>query len=247
MNDIRARVNEVVTDPLVAERLQPWYRWQCKRPGFHDDYLGTFNRSNVTLVDTSRDGIEKFTQRGVVVGHTEYKLDCLIMATGFEALMPYVDLIGFDPAGINGRKLSEHWNQGVRTLHGLATDSFPNFFLVGSNPQTAAAVNAVHLLDEQATHVAYIISAMVNRGSTSIVPNSSSVDRYVDEILEDPRTEALVHFYAECTPGYYNSEGQARNSEQLFLGARYADGPLAYYDLLAQWRAEGDLSGMIVS
>jgi len=53
MNQIRARVDATVTDKATAEALKPWYRQFCKRPTFNDDYLPTFNRPNVTLVDTS--------------------------------------------------------------------------------------------------------------------------------------------------------------------------------------------------
>ena len=84
MEEIRARVEEVVEDPAVAEALKPWYRQFCKRPCFHDDYLPTFNRPNVTLVDTQGRGVEQITEKGVVVDGEEIELDCLIFATGFE-------------------------------------------------------------------------------------------------------------------------------------------------------------------
>ena len=48
MNFIRARAEDVVKDPSVAESLKPWYRQFCKRPCFHDEYLDTYNRDNVT-------------------------------------------------------------------------------------------------------------------------------------------------------------------------------------------------------
>jgi hypothetical protein len=51
-------------------------------------------------------------------------------------------------------------------------------------------------------------------------------------------------FFAECTPGYYNAEGKATRSEDLFAGARYGKGPLAYYDVLRRWRESETLPGM---
>jgi cyclohexanone monooxygenase len=45
------------------------------------------------------------------------------------------------------------------------------------------------------------------------------------------------------TPGYYNAEGKAESSADLFIGGRYGDGPLAYYDLLHRWAADGQLDG----
>ena len=68
MEQIRARVDAIVNDPTTAEALKPYYRQFCKRPCFHDEYLDTFNRPNVTLVDTEGTGVERITEGGVVVG-----------------------------------------------------------------------------------------------------------------------------------------------------------------------------------
>ena len=85
MNRIRARVDDVVADAEIAEALKPWYRQFCKRPTFNDDYLDTFNRPNVTLVDTSPShGVERITEHAVVANGVEYEVDCIIYATGFE-------------------------------------------------------------------------------------------------------------------------------------------------------------------
>ena len=78
MNQVRSRVDEIVTDPQVAEALKPWYRQFCKRPCFHDEYLQTFNRPNVTLVDNDGQGVDRITENAVVVGGVEYEIDCLI-------------------------------------------------------------------------------------------------------------------------------------------------------------------------
>ncbi|MGE0829588.1 MAG: flavin-containing monooxygenase, partial [Hyphomonadaceae bacterium] len=118
MNEIRARIDNVVKDPETAEALKPWYRWPCKRPCFHDDYLEAFNSPNTKLVDTHGIGIERFTENAVVVDGKAYEVDCLIFATGFESVANYVHLIGFDIVGREGVKLSEHWGKYVRTLYG---------------------------------------------------------------------------------------------------------------------------------
>ena len=77
MEEIRARVDSIVTDAATAEALKPWYGYFCKRPCFHDEYLQAFNRDNVTLVDTHGLGVEQITADGVVVDGVEYPLDCL--------------------------------------------------------------------------------------------------------------------------------------------------------------------------
>ncbi|MCU1691868.1 MAG: monooxygenase [Frankiales bacterium] len=238
MNALRERVTDEVEDPATALALQPWYRWWCKRPGFHDDYLTSFNRPNVTLVDTEGRGVERFTETGVVIAGTAYEVDCLVFATGFEAGISYQHLTGFEITG-RERPLSEHWGAGVRTLYGLTTDGFPNLFFVGSNVQTAAAVNAVHILDEQAKYIAHVMSEMREQGMLTIEPRSADIDAYVDEIRTHPKNLANFEFYQQCTPGYFNAEGRASKLEDLFSGGRYGDGPLAYYELLRGLRADG--------
>ena len=81
MEEIRARVGSIVQDPETAEALKPYCRQFCKRPCFHNEYLETFNRPNVELVDTHGKGVERITKKGVVVDGREYELDCLIYAS----------------------------------------------------------------------------------------------------------------------------------------------------------------------
>ncbi len=246
MNDLRERVDNVVTDPEVAEALKPYYRWFCKRPGFHDDYLEAFNRPNVKLIDTRGQGIEAFTKNEVVVNGEQYEVDCVVFATGFEAGIHYTRLTGFDLYGRDGTPLSQHWRERVRSLHGLMTDKFPNCFFMGGNQHSASALNAVHLLDEQAIQISYIISEMQHRELAAIEPSVAAVEDYSAAIRTAPENAALVDFYSTCTPGYYNSEGKVKTSEDLFLGARYGPGAMAFYEMLANWRKSGDFPGMEV-
>ena len=58
MEQVRARAESIVEDPETAEALKPYYRQFCKRPCFHDEYLPTFNRSNVVLVNTDGRGAD---------------------------------------------------------------------------------------------------------------------------------------------------------------------------------------------
>lgn len=247
MNRLRERVTNVVRDPSTAEGLKAWYSWRCKRPCFHDDYLEAFNRPNVTLVDTQGRGAERITQRGVVSAGTEYPVDCIIFATGFEAGISYARLTGFEIFGRDSLALSEHWRSGVRTLHGMSTDKFPNCFFMGGNQQTAAATNAVQLLDEQAMHIAYVLRTVKAESQDYIEATPDAVNEYVHLIRTSPKNIAQVAFYQRCTPGYYNAEGKAKKSEDIFLGGRYGDGPMPYYEMLERWRAAGQLEGMSVA
>ena len=245
MNRVRARVDSIVKDKATAEALKPWYRYLCKRPGFHDEYLDAFNRPNVSLVDTGGRGVEGLSEKGVLVDGVEYPVDCLIFATGFEAALSYIELIGFEIHGRNGVALTEHWRNGVRTLHGLTTDEFPNCFLMGGNQQSATAFNTVYLLDEQAMHVAYIYRTMRARGITRIEPSAGAVNAYVKVIRSSSLGDSLLDFYADCTPGYFNMEGRAKKAEDIFFGGRYGDGPIAFFKMLEAWQAEGTMPGLV--
>jgi cyclohexanone monooxygenase len=118
MNQVRARVDATVKDPKTAEALKPWYRQFCKRPTFNDDYLPTFNRPNVTLVDTLGRGVDRVTETGLVFDNIAYEVDCIIFATGFEVGTAYTRRSGFEVYGRDGRKLTDYWSSGLRTLHG---------------------------------------------------------------------------------------------------------------------------------
>ena len=240
MNQVRARVDAMVNDPATAAALKPWYRQFCKRPCFHDEYLPTYNRPNVHLVDTHGQGVERMTQTGVVANGQEYPIDCLIFATGFEVGTSYTRRAGYDIVGRDGMTLSEHWADGLRTLHGLTTHGFPNCFFLGFT-QTAITISVPQALNEQANHVAHIVSQTRNRGHAVLEPTAQAEAAYVDEIRSLMRVGQ--RFYEECTPGYYNSEG-AKGNRTGFFSEMYGAGPLKFFDKLEAWRAEGRMEGL---
>jgi cyclohexanone monooxygenase len=240
MNQIRARVDTIVKDPATAEALKPWYRQFCKRPCFHDEYLQTYNRPNVTLVDTDGKGVERLTSRGVVAGGREYDVDCLIFATGFEVGTAFTRRAGYDIVGRDRRTLSQHWSEGLRTFHGLHSHGFPNCFFLGFT-QTAVTINVPHALDVQARHVAYLLSEARARGRPVVEATAAAEREYVEEVHRLARLGE--RFYAECTPGYYNSEG-APGNRHGFFSDMYGAGPLRFFELLETWREDGRLEGL---
>ena len=239
MNQVRARVDAIVNDPATAAALKPWYRQFCKRPCFHDEYLQTYNRPNVTLVDTHGRGVERLTEGGVVANGREYGLDCLIFATGFEVGTSYTRRAGYDIVGRGGVTLSEHWADGLRTLHGLTSHGFPNCFFLGFT-QTAITISVPQALNEQANHVAHIVSAVRARGVGVLEPTAEAEEAYVQEIRSLARLGR--RFYEECTPGYYNSEGETENRKGFFSDM-YGAGPLRFFEVLKAWR-EADMPGL---
>lgn len=239
MEEIRARVDEIVTDRATAEALKPWYGYFCKRPCFHDEYLQTFNRDNVTLVDTRGRGVERITESAVVVDGAGYDLDCLIFATGFEVGTDYCRRTGFELIGRDGMTLTERWRDGVRTFQGLYANGFPNCF-IESIAQAGLTVNFPYLLDVQATHVAWIIAWALQRGVTEVEVSASAEAAWVDTVVR--RSVATAERAKTCTPGYYNREGMA--DAKTRQGSFFFGAPTEYADILQEWRAKGDMAGL---
>ncbi|MFP6605266.1 MAG: NAD(P)/FAD-dependent oxidoreductase [Myxococcota bacterium] len=239
MEQIRARADAIVEDSVTAEALKPYYRQFCKRPCFHDEYLQAFNSPNVTLVDTQGRGVERVTERGVVVDGQEYELDCLIYATGFEVGTSYTRRCGYELIGKGGQSLTEKWSDGVSTFHGMHIRGFPNCFIM-SNVQSGFTVNFPHALNEQSKHIAYIIQhALENEVGTLEASEEAEAD-WVRTIIEKAR--GGLSFLEECTPGYYNNEGQPgeRNGQNGFYGG----GSIEFFKLLKDWRDKGGLEGL---
>jgi cation diffusion facilitator CzcD-associated flavoprotein CzcO len=240
MNEIRDRVSSIVSDPKTAEALKPWYGQWCKRPTFNDEYLPTFNRANVKLVDTKGKGVDRVTENAVVVDGVEYEVDCLIFATGFEVGTAYTRRAEFEVYGRNGLPLSDYWAKGMKTHHGFLSHGFPNLFHMGLT-QTGLAPNFTYMLEGQATHIAHVINEVKDREGRSVEPTPAAEVEWVKIVMApSPMTE----YQNICTPGYYNGEGQ--NAHQGFLDSQYPEGAVRFYEMLAHWREQGDLEGLIV-
>ncbi|OBF91778.1 monooxygenase [Mycobacterium sp. 852002-51163_SCH5372311] len=238
MEEIRARVDELVSDRATAEALKPWYGYFCKRPCFHDEYLQTFNRDNVALVDTRGRGVDRITESGVVVDGASYEIDCLIFATGFEVGTEYCRRTGFELIGRGGATLTERWRDGVRTFQGLCANGFPNCF-IESIAQAGLTVNFPYLLDVQATHAAWIIAWALENGATEVEASVDAEAAWVETVLA--RSALTAERARTCTPGYYNREGRA--DAKTRQGSFFFGGPTEYADILAAWRRQGDFTG----
>jgi cyclohexanone monooxygenase len=239
MEQIRARVDAIVQDPRTRDALKPYYRQFCKRPCFHDEYLQTFNRPNVTLVDTEGRGVDRITEKGVVVAGVEYELDCLIFATGFEVGTEYARRAGYEIHGRDGLSLTQKWADGVATLHGMHSRSFPNCFIL-SPVQSGFTVNFPHLLNEQSKHLAYIVKHALDNGVQSVEASQEAEDEWVATIVRLARFGR--DFLEQCTPGYYNNEG--KSAELSGQNGFYGGGSVEFFRILREWRAAGGLQGL---
>ncbi len=239
MEQIRSRVDTIVTDPATADALKPWYRQFCKRPCFHDDYLQAFNRPNVSLVHTDGRGVDAITPEGVIVGKREYAVDCLIYATGFEVGTDYTRRAGYDVVGSRGASLSEYWRGGMRSLHGMHVHGFPNMFVLG-HTQGGFTVNYHHLLEESSGHLCHILRYAIDHDLSTVEATAEGEAEWLVTLVESARD--IRSFQEQCTPGYYNNEGQPAVGG--FLGSSYGNGPMPFFQLLADWRDAGTFTGL---
>ncbi len=247
MSEIRARADAVVSDRATADRLKAWYRQLCKRPCFHDEYLAAFNRPSVRLIDTDGQGVQRITPAGVVAAgpagrsgpSVEYPADCVIYATGFEVGTEATRRYGFDLTGRDGIRLSEYWSAGMRSLHGVHVRNFPNAFFVQLGQGGNFIANVPHNLTDAASTVAAVVAHMTAHGYDEVEPSQRAQDAWQDQLAPNP---VMGSFLADCTPGYYNNEGQGPSPHSVLSG--YSRGAPAYFRYIEQWRADGEFAGL---
>jgi cyclohexanone monooxygenase len=211
MEQIRARVDAIVEDPTTAAALKPYYPYGCKRPTFHDEYLPTFNKPNVHLVDTAPIGVSRINERGVVHDGVEYPLDVLVYATGFT----WMATSTFNMVvGRGGRSLSEKWStDGTKTFLGLHSRGFPNLFIVTGPQGGGGSFNFTDAIDAHGDYVVWMLSELRDRGEQIVDVDQESEDAYAEHCrVSDIGTAPL----RDCI-SYYNGHGEA------------APGSLAYY------------------
>src|SRR5579883_2566132 len=201
MMRIHKRIEEIVKDKATAEALKPWYMFMCKRPCFDNDYLPTFNRPNVHLVDTHGKGITEITEKGPVFEGKQYELDLLIYATGFE-----VQKTGIynQIKGQGGLDLNDKYRNGIRTLLGIHSYGYPNLFIMGGY-QASFQFNLTEMLQTQGDHIAACIDYARKNGYQTIDVTPEAEEWWVQEVISNRGKTNRNH---DCTPGYYNFEGE---------------------------------------
>ena len=245
MEEIRNIVDETVKNPEIASKLKAYYNQFCKRPTFNDFYLNTFNRPNVELIDvSSTQGVEAINEKGIIANGREYEVDCIIYASGFEITSSYERRLGIPIFGINNKSIYEHWKEGMRTMHGLMVSGFPNMYLCGGGFVFQLGANYAHGIDVQASHIAYTISQLRDRGIKSANVSVDAEEHWIADQLQASDSGIFLGGSPDtCTPGYYNQEGTAKRYRNI-KRETYGKGVGAYIKLLRQWREDGMLDGL---
>ncbi len=227
MMRIHKRIEEIVEDKATAEALKPWYMFMCKRPCFDDEYLPAYNRPNVHLVDTRGMGITQIGETGPVFDGRDYPLDLLIYATGFEVQKTgiYNEIRGRD-----GREINETYADGLRTLFGVHTHGYPNLFIMGGY-QASFQFNLTFMLQTQGDHIAECIAFARDGGYAEIDVSPTTEEWWVREVIAH---RGKTSRNADCTPGYYNFEGEFNRRQD----GNYNGGFLQYFNHMQDVRGK---------
>jgi cation diffusion facilitator CzcD-associated flavoprotein CzcO len=244
MEQHRRRVEELVSDPLKAEILKPFYRYICKRPCFHDEYLQSFNAPNISLIDCPA-GIERITEKGPVVDGVQYEVDCIVYGTGFEPEQtPLHRRAGHEIVGRDGVTLSEKWADGPHSLFGMMTRGFPNMFIMpGPFQQSVVTVNYTQLAVLGGEFVGRAIGLLRTEGidvfDVSADAEADWVKGIVDSYIDGSR------LMAACTPSRINNEGHPEDRSPLVGAYRGGLGDwFGYRERLENWLEDGRFDGL---
>ena len=180
---VRSKIDTIVADPTIAEKLKPrGYPVFSRRPCLDTGYYESFNRANVTLEDCLVDPIEEITPRGIRTATREIELDVIIAATGFDALTGA--LLAIDIVGADGRSLRKKWADGPRNYLGLAMEGFPNLFTIAAANGPSALANFVVLNEQNVDWICNCIRHMQERGLASVEATAEAEDRWVAHVAQ---------------------------------------------------------------
>jgi cyclohexanone monooxygenase len=178
---LRQKIRTIVHDPETAEALSPrTYPIGTKRVCVDTGYYATFNLPHVRLVDLRKDPIEEVTEGGVRTASEEFPLDCLVFATGFDAMTGALSRI--DIRGRAGLTLREVWAGGPRSYLGLAVAAFPNLFTITGPGSPSVLSNMMVSIEQHVEWIADFLAAQQAAEFTVFEPELTAQDEWVTHV-----------------------------------------------------------------
>lgn len=196
---IKQKIDEIVADQATAELLKPKHIYGCKRPCIDTGYFEVYNRQNVHLIDASEQGISEITSTGVRVGADHYDVDCLIFATGFDAMTGTLNRI--DIRGLGGQPLKNKWLDGPRNYLGLVSSGFPNMFFVSGPGSPSVLTNMVATSEKQINWIGDCIDFMRRKDLSSIDAEPEAEASWLFEVQQ----AAERTLWSACDNWYYGA------------------------------------------
>ena len=180
---IRRKIREIVKDPAVAEKLCPTdHPYGSKRPPIDTDYYETFNRGNVTLVDLRDEPIARITASGVETETSNYEVDIIVFATGFDAVTG--TLLRMNITGRDGLTLEEKWADGPRSYLGVQIAGFPNLFTITGPGSPSILVNVPTAIEQHVEWIADCIDHVRQLDKSRIEPSVEAEAAWADRVAE---------------------------------------------------------------
>ena len=216
---VRAKIREIVRDPNVAEMLTPSQVIGCKRLCLDSGYFETFNRPTVRLVDIKATPIEKVTPAGIRTSDADFDVDCIVLATGFDAMTG--TLLRIDIRGRGGATLRDAWSAGPRTYLGLGVPEFPNMFVIAGPGSPSVLTNMVVSIEQHVDWITACIEHLRAHGYTTIEADADAADEWVQHV----NTVAGFTLFPTCNSWYLgaNIEGKPRVFMPLLGFPPYAE------------------------
>jgi len=202
----RSRIDEIIDDPEIAELLTPDEEFGCKRLCSGTGFYEMFNRDNVSLVDVKKNGIEHFTPKGLRAEGTDYDLDVIIYATGFDAMTGSVTRIKI--TGKDGQTIQEKWADGPKTFIGLSIAGFPNMFNMVSAGSPSVLATMVTGAEQHGDWIGECLDYMRANGKTVIDAMPDAEAKWSAEV----KRAGDISLRTNCNSWYVGSnvEGKAR-------------------------------------
>jgi cation diffusion facilitator CzcD-associated flavoprotein CzcO len=226
----RAHLRRTVRDPEVREKLTPRYAVGCKRPGFHNGYLATYNRDNVELVT---EPIAEITRTGVATADgATHEVDVVILATGFK-VMDVDSLPTFPVTGAGGRSLAGFWSERrLQSYEGVSVPGFPNFFTV-MGPYGYVGSSYFALIETQTHHIVRCLAQATREAATRVEISQEANDRFFAEMMRKRHRQVFWQDSCALANSYYfdqNGDVPLRpttTAEAMWRSRRF---PLADYE-----------------
>jgi cation diffusion facilitator CzcD-associated flavoprotein CzcO len=196
----KAYLRKQVHDPRVRDALTPRYAVGCKRPGFHNTYLSTFNRENVRLVT---EPIDKITGAGVATTDGEsHDIDVLILATGFK-VTDTDNAPTYPVTGLGGRSLAQFWDENrLQAYEGVNIPGFPNLFIV-YGPYGFVGSSYFALIEAQSHHIVRCLRRARRRQASRVEVTREANDRYFAEMLRKRHRQILWQDTCKLANSHY--------------------------------------------
>ncbi len=180
---VRNKIRAQVDDPKTAEKLCPKdHGFGTRRVPMESGYYKAYNQSNVELVDISETPIKQITEAGIETSDSEYELDLIIYATGFDAItgaFKKIDIIGKE-----GISLQEKWSGGPSTYLGIQTTGFPNMFTLVGPHNGATFCNIPRCIEQNVEWVTDCISHLNQKNISIIEPSQEAEDEWTEHVYK---------------------------------------------------------------